>query len=210
MAILRATIGLEAASGLPADMATNTFHFDVIGVGTSLLDNVVDLIEDLYFNETEADPLADWISVDNAGTNYGIKIYDLADPEPRSPVREKFGTWTPSGGAGLPAEIALCASFQAAPESGENQARRRGRVYVPWIIAGANSNGRPSTALVNSVAGAFEEFWNAAEASVSLEWVVYSPTANASYGVAQGWVDNAWDVQRRRGVAPTGRTTWPA
>ena len=210
MPICRATIGLEAASALPADISTNTFHFDVTAIGTLTLDNVVDLLEDLYFNETSADPLADWISVDNAGTNYGIKIYNLEDPEPRSPIRETFGTWTPSGGAGLPAEVALVSSFQAAPESGENQARRRGRVYVPWIIAGANEGGRPSTDLVNSVAGAFEEFWNAAEASVNVEWVVWSPTSNDAYAVAQGWVDNAWDTQRRRGVAPSARTTWPA
>lgn len=208
MPIIRATIGLEAETGIPADIATNTFHFDASATGESITNNIFDLIEDLYFNETDADPLADWISTDLAGGNYGIKLYSLDDPEPRAPIATRFGTWSPSGGAGMPAEVALVASFQAAPESGENQARRRGRIYIPWIIAGANNGGRPSTAIVESVSDAMLEFAEAAESSISVEWVVWSPTSEEAYGVSEGWVDNAWDTQRRRGVAPTARQTW--
>jgi hypothetical protein len=48
----------------------------------------------------------------------------------------------------------------------------------------------------------------AAIASASWDWVVYSPTDDAYHEVANGWVDNAWDTQRRRGYKPTSRTTF--
>jgi len=50
---------------------------------------------------------------------------------------------------------------------------------------------------------------------LSVKWAVYSPTTdavdtidNAFNDVLDGWVDNAFDTQRRRGPAATTRITW--
>jgi len=40
------------------------------------------------------------------------------------------------------------------------------------------------------------------------DWVVYSPTNGNTVNVDNGWVDNAFDTQRRRGLAVTARTNW--
>jgi hypothetical protein len=41
-----------------------------------------------------------------------------------------------------------------------------------------------------------------------VEWAIYSPTANLHKTITDIWVDDAWDTQRRRGLAPTTRDTF--
>lgn len=209
MALFRASVAIFAASGLPDDAAYNTFWFDAPG-GNAAINNILDLLEDLYATEPDADPLITLMSDESTTGFGGIGVWNMDDPEPRTAVGTRGISATPANAAGLPAEIALCASFQGARESGEVQARRRGRIYVPFLTASANDAGRPSELVQGQVAAAMEEFWNAAEASTAVEWVVYSRAGDSTVSVADGWVDNAWDVQRRRGLAPTTRVIWPA
>jgi hypothetical protein len=109
----------------------------------------------------------------------------------------------------MPAEVAIVVSFEALPVSGEPQARRRGRVYIPWLPDTANTEGRPTQTFIDDLGAAFVAFGAAADASISVDWVIWSPTDNAAVGTARGWIDNAWDTQRRRGFAATSRTNWP-
>jgi hypothetical protein len=37
---------------------------------------------------------------------------------------------------------------------------------------------------------------------------VWSPSNGDAVPVTDGWVDNAWDTQRRRGIDRTARSTW--
>jgi hypothetical protein len=39
-------------------------------------------------------------------------------------------------------------------------------------------------------------------------WAVYSRRDNAGYLVSNGWVDDAFDIQRRRGVSALVRSLW--
>jgi hypothetical protein len=48
----------------------------------------------------------------------------------------------------------------------------------------------------------------AANGSDDLDWVVYSPTSAETYEVAGGFIDTAFDIQRRRGSAAASRTNW--
>lgn len=94
-------------------------------------------------------------------------------------------------------------------------ARRRGRIFVgPISTTGISENAGtdfevvPSTQLRSTVAQATEDLMNAAFTG-GWELAVYSPTADEAYPVVGGFVDNAFDTQRRRGNEATGRTVWP-
>lgn len=147
-------------------------------------------------------------------TGHTIKLYNQEDVEPRSPVEElTFGLTGLSAATALPAEVALCSSFQGDPVSGQNQQQRRGRIYISgWINSANGSGGRPSQAtrilLGNATAQLSNDLQAIGSGLTQVVWVVYSRTADENAQITNGWVDDAWDTQRRRGVKPSTRTTW--
>jgi hypothetical protein len=114
----------------------------------------------------------------------------------------------PSGNP-LPSEVAICLSMQGPRSAGFPQARRRGRVYIGPLADGNNTAGRPtaasSTALANNVL-TLKNTINALPSGASL--AVWSGVDSAAVEVTNGWIDNAFDTQRRRGLAWTSRTLW--
>lgn len=138
-----------------------------------------------------------------------LKSYDMADPEPRAPLLEDSYNLTISNSDPLPAEVSLVLSFQALQESGVPQARRRGRVYLPFMQSSQNlPAGRPSTTLINGVIDAASDLVDAGKDDPYFDWAVFS-TVDQDFGlVNNGWVDNEWDTQRRRGRDATFRTTF--
>jgi len=134
----------------------------------------------------------------------------MDDDTPRAPIYDDtFDLGSNPTGDSLPPEIALCVSFQGARVSGTSQARRRGRVYLGPVREDDNSSvGVPGSSVIND-ATAFGNFLlGASIADADYTWSVYSTVDNALVTVTNGWVDNAWDVQRRRGLSPTTRVTF--
>jgi len=141
-----------------------------------------------------------------------VRYYDQADPTPQVPLRiSEIGDVTTTSGEGLPDEVALCLSFHANLVSGQPPARRRGRIYIGPLGANARTSGapnnRPDSAFIGRLAAAATDLVDGANAA-SVPWVVHSEAAGDDFFVIAGWVDNAFDTQRRRGVAATSRTTW--
>lgn len=197
----------EAYSERPEDAVTNTWHFFNSSPYEDI-DNVRDMLNDFY-NEVAPDA-PDSISSFYSGLSltgkWTLKAYNLEDDKPRAPVQTWTGDEEFGQSAILPTEVALVQSFQAAQESGLTQARRRNRVYLgPFKAAANNGNGRPDDDLVASMLFAGKQLLIAADTSIRWSWHVYSPTQNAHYPVSNGWVDNAWDTQRRRGLIYTQR-----
>lgn len=209
MAIFLFTANFPGLSGLPEDVIVNTFHFEGGGADPG---NVVDMIDDFYITVPTAggtSTIASYMSNDSVDDTYTIRGYDLSDPIPRIPVIEESRSLVGLGTTeGLPRELAICASYQATRLSGVNQARRRGRLYIGGLGDAANIDGMVQTAYTTTISRKMSDLRDAAIASVSWSWVVYSPTSSSAAVVDNGWVDNAWDVQRRRGVRPTVRTPW--
>ena len=99
--------------------------------------------------------------------------------------------------------------------------RRRGRIYLGPLaaVAADSSTGRPNTSFVTAIKNAAAAYLASVTTDGTFTWVVHSHTTGASPGtydetgnsvtVNQGWVDNAWDTQRRRGMAPTTRSAFP-
>lgn len=60
--------------------------------------------------------------------------------------------------------------------------------------------------MIGDVVRSFQKLKDEADASLIWQWRIWSPTNNNSVLIDNGWVDNAWDTQRRRGVEATART----
>lgn len=214
MTIMRAMVRLHHSSALPRDDAINVWHFNTIAAGesTSADHTAVESLLETFYGSIDT-----FLSRDLTG-NPDLVIYDLSDTSPRVPVYEAEieGMSFPVTDNALPEEVALCLSFQGIQLSGENQRRRRGRVYLGPMNGSANGpGGSPTSTCITGVVGAAQTLLNNQGGIGEVEWCVYSPTSIPSPGLASegvpvdnGWVDNAWDTQRRRGQAPTARTTF--
>jgi len=201
MAIYRFQSSMHMTSNIPDDAVVNTWHFtdavsaavlaDVVTAWATFMDN----IKSIFPSTVER-------------TAHVAKIYDLADPEPRAPILT--GNWlvaTAPTGTPFPAEVALCLSYEGARVSGEAQNRRRGRMYLgPLDTATGDAAGRPTTTVTDLVLAQFQTFLGDMD-SANAVFGVYSRADNVLVPIETAWCDNAFDTQRRRGLAPTVRNT---
>lgn len=216
MAFARVLATLNNDTLQPVDQVTNTWHFQTPGAvadaGTAILDNL-----DAFYTA-----ISTYLSVNLTGTG-DIKIYDLEDPEPRAPVFEGDMTFG-AGTNGMPNEVSVCLSYQAPIVSGTNQARRRGRLFIGPLATTAQATG---TGDMRVASGFRTALVTAAEALMDdttlpgLVWSVFSPTTagtppwsagtlgDSFFTVTNGWVNDAFDTMRSRGLAPTTRTVFP-
>lgn len=213
--LLQATIPYY--TNLPKDVITNTFHFNWTGAGDPddadfglLADSVANFYETLYPVGGTSD-LAPFVDK----TKYRTKIYDLVLPKPRVPVFERVETLAVdvAANSNIPAEVSLCISYYATPVSGISPASMRGRIYLGGLsntignAATTNSFPVPSTAFTTLCINAAKGLVNN-EPTSHFQWVVYSEKLGVPHPIVGGWVDNAFDTQRRRGQAATARTMW--
>lgn len=219
MGIIRVQHALQGQSNQPEDRYVNVFHFLPL-IGSPSYSALATAIKGFY--TTPVAPYSQAISqylngtADSAGAS--IKMYDLDDAKPRATVYEESyspGTFGPGTFRNLPAEVAVCLSYSAAPASGVPISRRRGRIYIGPLSEEALASvtpspgaiaSRPMPALQNVILGAAVEMAETA-AAADWGWVVYSPTNDSAAAIVTAWVDNAWDTQRRRGDKPTSRVT---
>jgi hypothetical protein len=93
--------------------------------------------------------------------------------------------------------------------SGQPQARKRGRIYLgPFDTTQLNADGRILPACQTTIRNAAQALLTASDVALDWSWAVYSPTNASGVIVDNGWVDNEWDTQRRRGRAATTRSTF--
>lgn len=224
MGVIRAQVTIPYHTALPADVATNTFHFKSDPIGGELTEATAEVITAQL--STFYQTIDNWLSgptIDEA--NAEVSYYDLGDPEPRVPLFTQPLVFGPlDSTAALPQEVAATLSYRGPVVSGQVPARHRGRLYIGPLntsAIAAGSSGRTVLAapLVDALADAgtqlasltygFDPTW---------AWCVFSPTIYAATGeldaastvITNGWVDNAPDTQRRRGTSATSRQLWPA
>jgi hypothetical protein len=210
-------VSLGSDSGLPEDAIQNTWYFDGDDGNT----------EAEYISAAFGQLTAFYQAIDGTILSAHVngtatcKAYNLRDAEPRVPVFTDTFTVTPAGGSPLPNEVAMVLSFSADVGSGEVAARRRGRVFLGpvSIFNTAELNGEcvPGSTMLSTVATAAHDLAVGEPLTTgSSKWAIFSPTTYAAtsdydasvFDVTHGWVDNAFDTQRRRGHAASTRTTW--
>lgn len=211
---IRSMVEFNRVSQLAEDKIVNTFHFRVPVASDAALDIIETRINNFY----ELVPPGATVDVRNDmggallhTTGHTIKHYNMDLLPPRPPLRVDPLDYVPNAASSLPAEVALCLSFRAALVAGLNPKRRRGRIYVgPYAIGSAATTGpdsRPASGVTDRLARAGKALMDASS-STTAEWMVYSEVSNSLALVEHVWVDNAWDTQRRRGAAPSARSSF--
>ena len=220
--LYRVQVTVPLDSMIPDDAIVNTWHFDddddpvaapsdTQGWIMQALTAFYTAIDSAVFPASVASPLT-------------VRMYDMREAEPRQPVDVDTIAIVPSADDPLPNEVALTMSFAATPISGVNPQRRRGRLYLGPIAASAgelvNSQWRPKaatrTAIANAASALIDGVEHPGSPGLHLKWAIYSPTTDAGganlddsfHDVVSGWVDDAFDTQRRRGCEPTTRTVF--
>ncbi len=191
---------LHSVTGIAEDDCVNVLYFDVqdntFAVGfASSNEEVAQGIRDAYA----------FIGGSLSNTLTGkmtVKVYDLLGGQPV--YEKKFDTAFSRGTGTAPREVAVCLSYASVDDINASTPRRRGRIYV-GPLAGASAEtvnaGLRDTFLQLGIKFAQIGTGN------GVTWHLYSKMDRASFKIESIWVDDAWDTQRRRGRAPTARTT---
>jgi hypothetical protein len=204
MPAIRAQVILKTVSNVPADYVTNSFCFDGADTHTSVT-ALTTALKNFY------DQLRPHVGFSSIAQNlHEVKFYDLPGVKPNYPFATttwNFGT-APVGNP-YASECCVCLSFQGQKTPGFPQSRRRGRLYIGPCSDAIALAGRPVAATVTGVstqAGLFKTAVSAITGDV--KWAVWSVRDQLAVEITDGWVDNAWDIQRRRGILPTARTAF--
>lgn len=207
MANALAMVVIPMDSGVAKDAVVNTFSFETTGSVTDGAAAIDTALQNFYA------ALQSYWAADVNAPGVQLKLYDRADPKPRAPHYDVLlGLTGATGTTSMPHELSVCLSFQAARVSGTAQARRRGRIYFGPITSASIVGQFVETTALNAMKTAVHNFHTACTALPNVEWQVWSSVTGGSGSgstVANGWVDNAIDIQRRRGVTASTKVVWP-
>lgn len=216
----------QGVSGFPADRFVNSWAFmnlDLNNTPLSAAEMFGRVLDAFYFTPSAgARTVASWMSPHLVPADTEYRVYDLGLPPPRDPIivvpqqTVQFGA-----GAVLPEEVAMVLSLvgQNLGWDANNEGSitpvprksRRGRLFLGPLKQSAAStvSGRvvPHVDFINDVIDRANNIINSTE---NMSWDIVSPTRLLSTKVIGGYVDNAFDTQRRRGLEETARTTFGA
>lgn len=214
MTRMKHVVTLPYLSNIPQDVAQNTFFTSgtasAAGMGLAFATRLGGFYNTIPSGGSAK--ITTYLSSYIDFTKVTVKSYDLDEPEPRPPVVITPLTWTGNTSGNAPSEVSMCLSFQGDAVPGQSQARRRGRVYIgPLALtvttSGSNQPCRPLTATRNTIALAGKALQALNDSSCT--WCVYSTVTGDLVPVTNGWVDDEFDTQRRRGLRSTTRTLFP-
>lgn len=206
MALTRAIVTIPMTSANPKDAVTNTLYFATSGSVSSAHAQITTRIK-AFYNVIKNTTLSSHCDLSNAY----IKYYDMNDTPPRAPVAiDVLGITGFASDTGLPHDVAMCVSFQASRLSGIPQRFRRGRIFLGPLKSTVNSGGMILSTVQDTVAGEAGTMRNGCTTDGN-PWVIHTPSypgGLSNVAVADGWIDNEFDTQRRRGQVSTRRVTW--
>lgn len=205
---------------------------------TAEMDEIVTRL-DAFYTDTPADAdagfsISDYLGIQISRTAsaasflfYWSDTIAPVDMDWGSPVR--MTSWTvpaPVGSTGLPGEVAIALSYNAdltdVPETQTNPdpppatirpaARLRGRIFLGPLTTGAMSNeganqdASVTSSLRENLCYALEALMNS---NALTTWCLLSQVNASVHEIVGGYVDDAFDTQRRRGTKAEVRTAWP-
>ena len=231
------TVTLDHLSGFADDAAQNTFAWSrLVGDGgLNDFNNVVINLSTFYnIANINGKSVSQYLSPSLSRLPQGVKVdtYSISGKlggAPHGPpVNTQFINLSPTlEGGSLPSEVALVLTLNTlgmeafsvetpdGPDAGVERdrprSRRRGRLYIGPFSSNTNapdddSRARPIPDLGTTLRQTAKRLHDMM-ASDGLQWSVWSRKDAALRPISGCATDNAWDTQRRRGVAPTSRTT---
>jgi hypothetical protein len=225
MGQLLTVVTLNKKSGLPADAVQNSFAWTTGSVPASPaeMDEIGNRIDNFYNAAgTAAVSISHYLSssIDHNNNAHTVDFYDLTghlNGTPHgSPIRSQ--PFTLAGlpdNTMMPDEVAICLSYHSAfgtdPEelgATRPKARDRGRLYIGPLalntVVGDAVNQEPR--VVPACAQTIRDAGVALNtSSVLATWCLWSRKDAALKPVTNVFVDNAFDIQRRRGNKATTR-----
>lgn len=203
---------LPYKSNLPEDVSENTWAFRSTGdpgadlpvIGAALID---------FFNTdhaaTTTPPICTFMSqwIQRDACQVRIAPVDTATAkETAAPI---FVPWTLGATTNtlhLPLEVAVCNSVRSGGST------VKGRQYVGPLNGSAL--GGTAGSVAPRVASQFQVQLAASSETLrglpsTIEWCIWSRKNSALFEVTSGYIDDAFDTQRRRGNDPTSRLVWP-
>lgn len=201
----------EADSGLPEDRIVNSWAFRREPPTTflSAITTIAGNIDEFYTGSGGGAPFSplygDWGSAWLSGM-WSMRFYDLSTAVPRIPVIIPGTTFVPDPLPPYPSEVALALSIVAQ----RNQPRMRGRLFLGPFKQGAGTSTppRPGATLIADVSANAAQLLNNSQSSTEWDWCVLSQADADLKVITGGWVDDAWDTIRSRGVASSSRDTY--
>jgi len=201
VAIFRMQCSFAADSALPRDRFVITPHFRDRGGDPLSGDNPQGLADDL------CEGLRVWLgTLNNPAREINVRVYNaehISSPsDPGFPLGEATVNAGVAPGSVVPRELAVCLSFYG----DRNVPRRRGRLYIPatFLTTSALSGARPATAVRDAVGALVPVLTGLG--GIDVDWGVWSRADRAFHSATNWFVDDEFDVQRRRGLRPTTRT----
>lgn len=216
MPVIKVQHSFQGTSNLPKDQFVNTFYFTGPRVVGEELRALVNAVKGFYADAPSGGgmPLTNFISGTAGGSGARVKVFSLDDPMPREPIFDE--EYEPpnvnsSDTANLPTEVAVCLSYRAGGIIGVPPTSLRGRVYIGPLTVYAIESAAPSVeprVKVNFQVSLVEAAGDMAgvAAGAGYGWAVFSQTRQVAAPIIECWVDDAFDTQRRRGVAALTRT----
>lgn len=204
----KAMVIRQCESGLAEDVYVNTFTFLADDDKVTAADDINSALIDFYENPGTVGAIDKWYHpcVNNSRI---IKIYKLSDLKPREPlIRVSTATTTRITSVGMPEEVAVVLSFSAAAP---HTARRRGRIYFGPLVHAAVTpmSGTDISSVHAELQQGLTDGAIRLANHVDAGWLIHSLAGAGSFSAVEtGWVDNAFDTQRRRGMTATLRRTW--
>ncbi|MGC1953876.1 MAG: hypothetical protein WA970_15165 [Gammaproteobacteria bacterium] len=219
MTTIRVMAVFNGGSLLPEDRFINVFHFSdasATDAYAALAGPVRTRVAQFYTGSVGAGAIGQYISP-YAQRNFTVTSYNLLLPEgQRVPTSETVTLPAVVTGGGLPEEVALCLTLNGAPPVNP---RRRGRIYIGPLVDNPNVI-VPSTAFIparpnmTGTSLVFSLTTHAATLAAqnqAMKWCIFSQTPSPNLvPIVGGYVDNAFDSQRRRGPDPSLRNPWVA
>jgi hypothetical protein len=192
--------------GDPDQNTSNSLYF-LGAVGSSTADDIIEALARLTVGYQAWDNTIYPSSV--VGTVATVTTYDMADPEPRSPLDISTFNIAPAAGTAHPSDVSICLSYRADYPSGANRARRRGRIYLGPLLAatGTTITGQglrvSATAIAAIRTGA--ELLDTV-ITTPIEWAMWSQTDGVARPIVEASIDNQFDTRRSRDNQASTRT----
>jgi hypothetical protein len=214
---IRVQAVFQGATLLPEDRFINTFHFSDPGpVATETDLALTSGLVAAFFGTEYGSVTVGGLMSRFIVSEWHTQAYDLALPEgEREPTINGFTMPTRSGD-NLPEEVAVCLTVRGLPPV---TPRRRGRIYIGPLLnqpqVGTFTETSTPTRVNLNASQCIGQVLSAAAAELASNgtytWCIRSVTPEENFvPIVGGWIDDAFDIQRRRGPDPSTRRIWEA
>lgn len=210
MATVRAQVVMQGFTNKVEDRYVHTWHFvnpDSFAVHVAAIHTALSNFYNGTASGGTTGPSANIAAYVNRAAS--INYYDMSTAEPRIPTTIALTLNAAVNTLGLPQELAVCLSFRGTLPI---HPRRRGRIFF-GPLANHSDNIASGAATVFPFVGSILRQRLVEHAkdlrNTGVGWSIRSTVPNENYVlVDQGYVDDAFDIQRRRGHETTVRTVF--